>query len=268
MKIKLITTHADYWLIVDLEAEKTEDCWYYNVVRNQLNRLRYIDENDYKIIAHLPKGNAPKLEGVDLLPSINTDPLDKRKPVYMVQNKKGGVNGNLTFDVQLFEDLDEATKWVNGREHLQIMTEWIVAKELPNEEDVEQLAEDFGDACFPLDKEMAYQVSIGYETGYKADKQSEKKYSELQLRNAMNCVYSWMIPESGNLHGRFPRATSLDVLINNFIEDNQSLSTTKELIDFDVEMEDYLTELAVNGSFTNWRPKVIGGVVQGKWIYK
>lgn len=73
------------------------------------------------------------------LPEIEDNPLDRRKPVYLVQNNKAGKGGNLTIDVQLFEDLEEAKKWCNNEDHLQIITEWIVTaykQRMYSEEDI------------------------------------------------------------------------------------------------------------------------------------
>lgn len=65
--------------------------------------------------------------GLSLLPAVD-DPLNRRKPLYQVQNNKAGEEGNLTIDVLAFEDLKEAEEWCGDAEHLQIIpTDWIVA---------------------------------------------------------------------------------------------------------------------------------------------
>lgn len=61
-------------------------------------------------------------------PVVADEPLDRREPVYMVQNTKAGEYPHYTLNVQLFEDLDEAKEWCGGAAHLHIQTQWIVAK--------------------------------------------------------------------------------------------------------------------------------------------
>lgn len=65
-------------------------------------------------------------------------------------------------------------------------------------------------------------VGWGFIKGFNAHKElvKDKLFTVDDIEKAMDCVYSWMIPESGNLYGRFPRAGSLEELKNNFKEDH------------------------------------------------
>lgn len=76
----------NYLLLVDETANKTQDTWYYNTKTNQLNRLKYVGENDVKIIAA-----SPKLEGVyefETLPPAKSETMfsmdDMRKALLEV----------------------------------------------------------------------------------------------------------------------------------------------------------------------------------------
>ncbi len=97
MKTKLINQRK-YWLLIDIEDEIKTDMWSkVNVGNNFLHRfisdngsfLDYeigtlckketaYDPSGFKIIAHLPKDNNPKLKGVALLPKL---PRTKKEDV-------------------------------------------------------------------------------------------------------------------------------------------------------------------------------------------
>ena len=195
MKTKLID-HPQYYLLVDEEADLFESdkgssmdgTLIITIQKDWNNSLKLAN----KIIAHLPKGNAPKLEGVDLLP------------------------------------------------------------ELPNdEEDVEQLAEQFAyGKTIHVHRE---DVKVGFIAGYKAAKQSEKKYSEEDMKNAIKFFKSYQVLYKRDI---------FDKDINHYL---QSLSTTTP-IDFVVEME--IRPNWAKGYGTIEEPKVINGLLQGKWKFK
>jgi len=88
MKPKLITTHPQYYLLVNEEDHsfKVKEYGYDNRKKEAGRRIKQVLYKSSlpinngikgfapqwdKIIAHLPKGNAPKLEGVDLLPDLS-----------------------------------------------------------------------------------------------------------------------------------------------------------------------------------------------------
>lgn len=209
MKTKLID-HPQYYLLVDEEAEIKEGDYVYDTHfhKNIIWRVKNGDIGNpknldfcVKIIAHLPKGNAPKLEGVDLMP------------------------------------------------------------ELPNdEEDVEQLAKDYYKYRCEIEEDNFKQrnkkdITSSFIAGYKAAKQSEKKYSEVikLLKN----ICDWSSYKEHPIGKQAQQA--LDIL--------QSLSTTTP-IDFEVEMVDEIVDLGRHGSTIVYKPKVINGVLQGCWRFK
>jgi hypothetical protein len=212
MKHKLISTD-EYYLLVDEEAE--------------------IKEGDYcsaaqKIIAHLPKGNAPKLEDVDLLPKLLSDKEDIE---------------------QLFtkENLYEFG--------------WMVLRELVTvnqKSKYKQAIEEYGGIVEFYKSQNHYNVEL-------SAKQSEKMYNEEDKWKLTAKLYELAEGKIG----------VVDVL--EWLDNNRSLSTTTP-IDFIVEMIDNGYEVDMEGrggmelGETCWmlklEPKVINGVLQGKWIYK
>lgn len=73
---KLITTHPDYFMLVDEEAE-TKGCnslivrsFDNAIILDNVNSDNRKGEKFYKLLAHLPKANQPLLEGVAKLPDL------------------------------------------------------------------------------------------------------------------------------------------------------------------------------------------------------
>lgn len=62
---------------------------------------------------------------------------------------------------------------------------------------------------------------VGFKEGFRAHQEltKDKLFTIEDINKAMDCVYNWMIEGSGNLYGRFPRASSLEELKSNFKED-------------------------------------------------
>lgn len=159
----------DYGIVMDKETKMQVGDNYYNVSINELGRaldttisqIRYEEEHGiirHKVIATI--GKRVRMWHGEELPLIELpdDPLDRRKPVYMVKNLKGGKEGNLTFNVQLFESLEEAKEWCKPHPHLQIVEEWIVAaqsKGVFSEEDIQKVLDIAQSACnMPHDNDV------------------------------------------------------------------------------------------------------------------
>lgn len=52
--------------------------------------------------------------------------LDRRIPYYIVINPKGGKEENLLYEVQAFEDKEDAEDWIKDSPHCYIETKYIV----------------------------------------------------------------------------------------------------------------------------------------------
>ncbi len=133
MRIKLITSHPQYWLLVDKDAskiKKSDDdkgyCLGYNRFESEdakLLELRSIVPVGYeleRIIAYLPKGNLSKLEGVNLLPKLTINKTKeewvdffKNKADYLRNNIGGGEKWNRTeFSDKIIDTLLEVANEV------------------------------------------------------------------------------------------------------------------------------------------------------------
>ena len=205
MKTKLIN-HPQYYLLVDLEAEIKGNAWRTDgkLVLQHFTEKHWGSFN--KIIAHLPKANAPKLEGVDLLPH---------------------------WDIKYQEYLKDVAPV-----HPMSYEEW--KSELPNnEDDVVKLSREYQKDLIGIGKELAISLEAmyGFMAGYKAAKQSEKKYSEV-IKLLQN-ICDWSSYKEHPIGRQAQQA--LDIL--------QSLSTTKEPIDFILGKGDTLQEQIKNGSW-------------------
>lgn len=255
MKTKLIN-HPQYFLLVDLEAEIKEDdlnIWSYSnfhrtifkVTKNHFNESVF-PYNHLKIIAHIPKLNAYKLEGVYLLPELSSN--------------------KISFDEYLKQHPYKTTRSFTREDW--VFSMWEKWNELPSdEEDVEQFFTEqlkenrslIRTAKTIEDQERQIIVcdTISYlKLLYTSAKKSKKKYNELvefvkQVRDDSELVdESWQI-----------RAEQLI----------ESLNTPEEPIDFEVEMIWYKDSVmgyaGGAGSIDLQRPKVINGVLQGKYKF-
>ena len=218
MKTKLIQTNL-YYLLVDEKAEIKDGNWtYWKEFSTEINKIKSIDcdyvwfeDNQclrsdclnpkyktlFKIIAHLPKGNAPKLEGVDLLPEKGC--------------KFCPLNGDCIYPK---------------------------CCELPNDEEdvldeIDFVASQLEDTLHGTEGNL---ISKLRGLLIKA-KQSEKKYSEEDMINAIKFFKSYQVLYKRDI---------FDKDINHYL---QSLSSTTP-IDFEVEMVDEIVDLGRHGSTT------------------
>jgi hypothetical protein len=223
MNTKLIN-HPQYYLLVDEEAKIKESDWYLDItpinhgiiyqsiglskskgyetwIKSTTGVIKEPITQCSKIIAHLPKGNAPKLEGVDLLPEI---PNSSDEDIFL-----------RCFNQFINERLQTTSSIVST-------------------------------ASYEICKRNVLKI-------YKVV-QSEKKYSEEDIKKAIEMAKERVfLPHNGN-HTE-PKYNTDDIL--------QSLSTTTP-IDFIVE--EYID--AHDTTIDIWtKPKVINGVLQGKWKY-
>lgn len=72
MEQTLITTHPDYFLLVDEEAEVEMNKYFYSYKENKVFLAGNNPDNIFRflVIAHRPKANQPLLEGVPVLPDL------------------------------------------------------------------------------------------------------------------------------------------------------------------------------------------------------
>jgi hypothetical protein len=70
--LKFINTHKDYWLLLDESQRPQYKKWYYVDGRIELcwGRMDWTHADCPSVIAHLPKKDAPVIEGVWLLPEL------------------------------------------------------------------------------------------------------------------------------------------------------------------------------------------------------
>ena len=123
MKTKLIN-HPQYLLLVDLEAKIKEGDWYYynGTIRKHVAPKGYSTDLFSKVIAHLPKLNAPKLEGVDLLPDLYMSEQEwvsdeeiesKAEKTYQTTSMSNQIHReNMEIDRQIFID---GAKWMRDK---------------------------------------------------------------------------------------------------------------------------------------------------------
>ena len=147
------------------------------------------------------------------------------------------------------------------KENNPILKDINLLPELPsNEEDVERMACKYGNIDYPMPYGYVGAANA-FLNGYKATKQSDKKYSEKDIEAAIDYGYSLTelqgVNGVGGLNGYYQRR-------NDFIE---SLNKTKEPTGFEVEVDiiEYKSEINCD----SWKsiPKVINGTLQGKYVY-
>lgn len=158
------------------------------------------------------------------------------------------------------EDLEIVQDKRNG--YLKVIAYYPLTKEaqeldlplLPNpfEEVITDIAEKYAWNCkneFTTklkSNELVKASTRDFIAGYKAAQSHSKQFSLEDIKKAMDCVYSWMIPVSGCLHIEGVRPETLEELKERFI---QSISTQQLPKEFILGIGDTIEEQVKNGHY-------------------
>jgi hypothetical protein len=272
MKIKF-AKHSDYYLLLDLDAELWEGdlrfCRSVDYNNQFCDESQYVNpigarsvgdncKNCSKIIAHLPKFNKVALKDIYLLPEIS------RKQNWIVDF--------------LHEELERWRKLIplakDGREQERRLIECDIISYIKlslkhilynGDESVDELARKYamkngwGNSMNDMGAEWCRR---DFKAGYNMAKQTEKRYSEEDLREAHL---------DGTILMYNRKSLTKEERLKDFVDVLKKINSmnTDEPTDFEVEIENIETDGDSNSSyFFDYKqaPKVINGVVQGKWI--
>lgn len=169
-----------------------------------MNKLIKLSDTHYIVV------DDSEIKEDDCYIGWETNYATKAKEKWVIYYKSSGCNGNLHYKIT------HSTFMLDGVQTIPLSE----VEEAIYGYSVENMAEQFVLNKVKMSSQAAG-VMVGYIEGFKAHQElvKDKLFTIEDINKAMDCVYNWMIEGSGNLYGRFPRASSLEELKSNFKED-------------------------------------------------